>query len=119
VTVTVERGVKLSMGEGAHLKIRGQLILSGTTDQPVEITRSTENGSWWSLVVYDQGVLATDHSIIEYGDVGVECHGTCTIRDTKLRYNNTGLHSSDYLDPGVVTVTNSQIYSNAVGLDLG
>ncbi|MBX3053722.1 MAG: hypothetical protein KF753_19745, partial [Caldilineaceae bacterium] len=66
VTLTVQPGVEVRLGEGVGLKVRGTLTAIGTPSQPITFTGTTAQPGWWDDI-YIQGLpTPTDGSQLSY-----------------------------------------------------
>lgn len=66
--VTVAPGTLLLMSTAAVLRVEGQLLAEGTSQQPIRFTRSTTSGSWGRLLFVRAADSRLRHCVIEFAN---------------------------------------------------
>jgi len=66
--VTIEAGARLLMNTAAVLRVEGQLLANGTSNQPITFTRSTTTTNWGRLFFVRAEPSRLRHCIIEFAN---------------------------------------------------
>ncbi len=68
VVVTIDPGTRLLMSTGATLRVEGQLIANGSSNQPITFTRSTASTNWGRILFVRAADSPLRHCVIEYAN---------------------------------------------------
>jgi hypothetical protein len=121
-TLTVEPGVVVRGQDGARLLVAGALHSVGTVPDPVVFRRDDPEGGWGGIVLVGElnSPLDTrsviEHTTVEFADVGLlSRYDAPTLDNNFFASNSVAL---DILGPkdSTVTISNSRIVNNGVGL---
>ena len=68
--LTVEAGTQLEFGSNASLVVRGQLVVQGSTDDPVWLTRTPGRRRTWSGIRFDHSAKQNriQHAVIQFAE---------------------------------------------------
>jgi len=66
--VTIEAGARILMNTAAVLRIEGQLLANGTSNQPITFTRSTTSTNWGRLFFVRAAPSRLRHCVIEFAN---------------------------------------------------
>ena len=80
VVVTIEPGARILMNTAAVLRVEGQLLANGSSNQPITITRSTTTTNWGRLFFVRAQPSALRHCVIEFAQ---------SVGDHQNYYTNT------------------------------
>lgn len=80
VVVTIEPGARILMNTAAVLRVEGQLLANGSSNQPITITRSTTTTNWGRLFFVRAQPCALRHCVIEFAQ---------SVGDHQNYYTNT------------------------------
>ena len=68
VVVTIDPGTMLLMNTAATLRVEGQLLANGTSNQPITFTRATTTTTWGRIVFARAADSRLRHCVIEYAN---------------------------------------------------
>jgi hypothetical protein len=68
VVVTIEPGVRILMNTAAVLRVEGQLLANGTSNQPITFTRSTTTTNWGRMMFVRAQPSRLSHCVIEFAN---------------------------------------------------
>jgi hypothetical protein len=68
VVVTIEPGARLLMNTAAVLRVEGQLLANGASNQPIIFTRSTTTTNWGRLFFVRAAPSRLRHCIVEFAN---------------------------------------------------
>jgi hypothetical protein len=68
VLITIEAGARILMNTAAVLRVEGQLLANGTSNQPITFTRSTTTTNWGRLFFVRAAPSRLRHCIIEFAN---------------------------------------------------
>jgi parallel beta-helix repeat protein len=117
VTLTILEGVKVSFNLGTTLYVDGDLVVTGTSTEPVRFSSLSfipQRGDWGSIHFNSssgggQPSSTIDDAIIEYGSSGIYVYNrSLNIRDCTIRENFVGIDSNI----GALLVETNSIYNN-------
>lgn len=66
--VTIEAGARILMNTAAVLRVEGQLLANGTSNQPITFTRSTTTTNWGRLIFVRAAPSRLQHCVIEFAN---------------------------------------------------
>lgn len=66
--VTIEAGARLLMNTAAVLRVEGQLLANGTSNQPITITRSTTTTNWGRIFFVKAAPSRLGYCVIEFAN---------------------------------------------------
>lgn len=66
--VTIEPGTRLLMNTAAVLRVEGQLLANGTSNQPITFTRSTTSTNWGRIIFVKAAPSRLGHCVIEFAN---------------------------------------------------
>lgn len=121
-TLTIEPGVIVRGEDGARLLVAGALHSVGTTPEPVVFRRDNPEGGWGGIVLVGELNAPLDtrsvieHTTVEFADVGLLSRYDAPTFDNNFFASNSV--ALDVLGPkdATVTISNSRIVNNGVGL---
>ncbi|MDD4902159.1 MAG: hypothetical protein PHE24_03405 [Patescibacteria group bacterium] len=131
-TLTIEPGVIIKL-RGNNIIVYGTLIAQGETDKPIIFTSTNDDsaggktvpwstgnplaGDWGSIEVRD-GIAHLDNVKMSYG--GSVCVYLIKARPIKLQvaYADFCYDAGAISGSGAITMSNSEIYNNNIGLEL-
>ncbi|MBK7998908.1 MAG: right-handed parallel beta-helix repeat-containing protein [Verrucomicrobia bacterium] len=68
VVVTIDPGARILMNTAAVLRIEGQLLANGTSNQPITFTRSTTTTNWGRLIFVRAQPSRLSHCVVEFAN---------------------------------------------------
>jgi len=68
VVVTIDPGARILMNAAAVLRIEGQLLANGTSNQPITFTRSTTTTNWGRLIFVRAQPSRLSHCVVEFAN---------------------------------------------------
>jgi len=114
----IRPGTGLFFGQGASIKVYGNLIAAGTREAPIRFTSSDPSpakGDWEGIRIFstsDPSVTIVDNCVVEYAYFGIYVDGTNpTISNSTFKNNTYGLYSR-YSSP---SITSNQLLNNTFG----
>lgn len=117
VTLTILEGVNVSFSLGTTLYVDGDLVVRGTSTEPVRFSSSSfmpQRGDWGSIHFNSssgggQPSSTIDDAIIEYGSSGIYVYNrSLSISSCTIRENFVGIDSN----LGALSVETNSIYDN-------
>jgi len=66
--VTIEPGARILMNTAAVLRVEGQLLANGTSNQPITFTRSTATTNWGRILFVKAAPSRLGHCVIEFAN---------------------------------------------------
>jgi hypothetical protein len=66
--VAIDAGTRLLMNTGATLRIEGQLLANGTSNQPITFTRATTSTNWGRILFVRAAPSRLQHCVIEFAN---------------------------------------------------
>ncbi|WP_444930343.1 right-handed parallel beta-helix repeat-containing protein [Microbulbifer sp. SSSA002] len=91
VTLTIEPGARVEVGDNFRLKVSGNLDAKGTSDSPIVFTSDESEpsvGDWYGIVAESGGTVTLDYVNLEYGDYGLYAGAgsTFSLSNSTLQY---------------------------------
>jgi len=68
VVVTIDPGARILMNTAAVLRVEGQLLANGTSNEPITFTRSTTTTNWGRLFFVRAAPSRLTHCVIEFAN---------------------------------------------------
>lgn len=68
VVATIEPGARILMNTAAVLRVEGQLLANGTSDDPITFTRSTTTTNWGRIIFARAQPSRLSHCVIEFAN---------------------------------------------------
>lgn len=127
-TLSIQSGVTVEVAEGASIVVDGDIDVQGSAEDPVVFTSSKPSpqpGSWGTIEL--QGPYSRSfvfrHAEIEYATTGLTLTGGQRLLLEHVEIGNSseagiaGLASDGYAASGDVTIRDSSIHDNRIGID--
>ncbi len=94
ITLTIEPGVTVLLGEDAKIAVYGRLVAEGTPDAIIRFTREPD-GEYWDSIKFDHSMADNriSYAIIEYGRSSAD--GMVGVRNSRLTLENCTLDHCD------------------------
>lgn len=127
-TLVVQSGVTVEVAEGASITVEGDIDVQGSEADPVVFTSSKPSpapGSWGTIQLegpYSRSFVFR-HATIEYATNGLTLTGGQRLLLEHVEIANSsaagiaGQASDGYASSGTVTLRDSSIHNNGVGID--
>jgi len=105
--VTIEPGARLLMNTASVLRVEGQLLANGTSNQPITFTRSTTTTNWNRLIFVRAQPSRLRHCVVEFAN---------SVGDHQNYYTNTVL--CDPTSPPIPRTYREAVVALATHLDI-
>lgn len=109
-TVTIEPGVTVRANAGCTIYAYGELVVAGTAEEPVTLTRNDGAAGWSGIIAGGSGNVTLDHADVSFASYAVfsSTTGTVAVTDSRLHDNATGLWATN----GTVALVRTRIDNN-------
>jgi hypothetical protein len=108
-TLIIEAGTSVLFFSKKMLEIQGQLIVSGTTDEPVHFDGDQDTTTWYGIFFNTTDTSITDSSILQHGFIShCNSHPAITIdQSSRLRISGFTMQFNEVFRGGGISCINS------------
>jgi hypothetical protein len=107
VVVTISPGTRLLMNTAAVLRVEGQLLANGASNQPITFTRATTTTNWGRIIFVKAAPSRLGHCVIEFAN---------SVGDHQNYYTNSVL--CDPTSPAIPRTYREAVVGLATHLDI-